>query len=117
MYWRALFHRVPEQNVLLNEGLALAMDWGDHWLAPIDARLRERHRHLRPDQLAELNAACQAVLRLGHETAHRHMRGSAEPPSVESFSSLVRTNYPWVNQENLARLFSQSLYYAAKTGA
>jgi len=92
------------------------MDWGNNWLAPINARLHERHRYLETEELAALNAACQGALRLGHETVHRQFREGAKPVSLTSFSAVVRETYPWVSQENLSRLLNQSLYYAAKTG-
>jgi hypothetical protein len=117
MSWlQKLFRRRTEPDALLNEGLALAMDWGDNWLAPINARLHERHRYLTTEELAVLNATCQGAMRLGHETAYARLRGGAEPVSLESFSAAVREKYPWVSQENLSRLLNQSLYYAAKTG-
>jgi hypothetical protein len=78
--------------------------------------LHERHRYLTTEELDVLNASCQGAMRLGHETAHRRLRGGAEPVSLESFSAAVREKYPWVSQENLSPLLNQSLYYAAKTG-
>jgi hypothetical protein len=108
--------RRPSRAALLNEGLALAMDWGEDWLAPINARLRERHADLSSAELDELNATCQGAMRRGHEAVYARLQEEAEAPSVDALASVVRAEYPWVDQENLARLLHQSVYYAAKTG-
>lgn len=93
------------------------MDWGDDWLAPIHARLRERHADLNPAELDALNETCQSAMRLGHEIVYARLQSGAEPPSVETFAVIVRSDHPWVDRDNLARLLNQSVYYAAKTGA
>lgn len=117
MSWlRRLTRRRASPEVLLNEGLGLAMDWGQDWLAPIQARLRERHPYLDAAKLEQLNASCQGAMRLAHETVHGRLRDGVQDISVESLAAVVRARYPWVDQDNLVRLLKQSLYYAAKVG-
>ncbi len=111
-----LFHRRASREALLNEGLALAMDWGDDWLSPINARLHERHRYLGADELAALNSECQGAMRCGHEIAHARLQTDNRPVDIETFARLVRERHSWVSQENATRLLNQSVYYAAKTG-
>ena len=60
----------PTREALLNDGLELAMDWGENWLAPIQDRLHQRHPQLNPQQLDELNEACQDAMKFGHATAY-----------------------------------------------
>ena len=108
--------RRPSREELLNEGLALAMDWGESWLSPIQSRLRKLHPFLAGDELDAYNAACQGAMRLAHETVHSQLRTGTANPSLAALSSTVRAAYPWVSEENLERLLKQGLYYAAKVG-
>jgi hypothetical protein len=113
---RTLFHRRPSGDELLNEGLGLAMNWGDSWLSPINARLQELHPHLGADEIEACNAACQGAMRLAFETVHTSMGGESKSLSVDALAPIVRARYPWVSDENVARLLTQGTYYAAKTG-
>ena len=65
--WRLGFGRAagskPTRETLLNNGLELAMDWGEDWLAPIQDRLLQRHRSLRRDELDELDTACREAMK------------------------------------------------------
>lgn len=117
MEWlRRLFHRRASREELLREGIALAMDWGDDWLSPINTRLRERHRYLRPAELATVNDECQAAMRWGHEIMHDQLRDGAGSVDAGGFARLIRERHAWVDDETMARLLKQSIYYAAKTG-
>ena len=106
----------PAHEALLNEGLELAMDWGENWLAPIEDRLLQRHVYLQRAELDELNAACQEAMKFGHETAYEMVRERGKNIDQDEFVSLARARYPWLNAENTVRLFNQSMYYAWKTG-
>jgi hypothetical protein len=111
-----LIHRGPSNEELLNEGLGLAMDWGESWLSPINARLRKLHPYLGAGELEECNAACQGAMRLAYETVHILLRGGSTSPSPEALAPIVRARYPWVNEENLVRMLQQGVYYASKMG-
>jgi hypothetical protein len=115
-WFRSPFHRRPTEEELLNEGLGLAMDWGESWLSPINGRLRERHRHLKADELDRLNVAAQGAMRLAHETVHTLLRSGLPNASIEALAPVMKSRYPWVDEENLARLLKHGIYYAAKVG-
>ncbi|HEY4079954.1 MAG TPA: hypothetical protein VGM81_04590 [Burkholderiaceae bacterium] len=106
----------PAREVLLNDGLELAMDWGESWLAPIQERLRLKHPRLKEAELDELNEACQAAMKFGHETAYELVQMQGAEVDALRYASKVRGRYPWINEENLGRLFRQSLYYVWKAG-
>jgi len=106
----------PTREVLLNDGLELAMDWGENWLAPIQERLLKRHAHLQREEVDELNAICQDAMKFGHGIAYKLVRERGREVAQDEFMPLVLAAYPWVNTENAARLFTQSMYYAWKTG-
>ena len=113
---RGLGHRRPSSDALLNEGLALAMDWGDNWLSPIQARLHKLHPSLSAAELEECNATCQSAMHLAYEAVHASIRDGSSAVSLEALASIVRARHPWVDDENLARLLRQGIYYAAKVG-
>jgi hypothetical protein len=106
----------PARETLLNDGLALAMDWGEHWLAPIQGRLARQHPHLQRAELDELDALCQEALRFGHETVHDLVRQHGREVAYADFSALFLAKHTWASAGNCARLFDQGLYYAWKTG-
>jgi hypothetical protein len=118
--WRRRFglrsRAQPAREDLLNEGLALAMDWGESWLAPIQARLAQQHPRLQRVELDELNAVCQTALRFGHETVHDMVRRSGKEVTQADFSAAFLAANPWASPDNVMRLFNQGLYYAWKTG-
>ena len=106
----------PARETLLNDGLEMAMDWGESWLAPIQDRLRQRHPQLDPAQLDELNAACQAAMKFGHATAYELAHEGGPQVAPEAFAARVRAEHPWISADNVERLQRQSLYYAWKAG-
>ena len=105
-----------DPDALRNEGLGLAMDWGEDWLAPIQERLRERHPRLTRAELDELDATCRAAMKLGHETVHALVRAHGKDLALPSFAERFAVQVPWASAENVERLFNQGLYYAWKTG-
>ncbi len=113
---RKLIHRRPSDDELLNEGLGLAMNWGEAWLSPINARLHRLHPYLAAGELEELNVACQGAMRCAYEAVHVMLGDGSQALSVDKLAPIVRAGYPWMNDENLARLLSQGVYYAAKMG-
>jgi len=106
----------PTREALLNDGLELAMDWGENWLAPIQERLHRRHPHLQVEELDELNAASQEAMKFGHETAYQLVRAKGKNIDEGEFLQLVLVRYAWLSAENKGRLFRQSMYYAWKAG-
>jgi len=109
--------RAPvERDAVLNDGLALAMDWGEEWLAPIQSRLARQHPHLTRSELDELNSICQAAMHFAQETVHTMVGQSGDNVSPDEFAAVFLARYPWVSSDNTNRLFKQGLYYAWKTG-
>jgi hypothetical protein len=108
--------RTLDRATVLNDGLALAMDWGEGWLAPIQDRLRERHPSLTKAELDGFDADCREAMRFGHETVHALVRQSGKNVDPEAFAASLGARYPWASAENTTRLFNQGLYYAWKTG-
>lgn len=106
---------VPDpRNALLNEGLHLAMEWGENWLKPIQERLASRYPALPKGELDEINATCQAAMRFGHDTVYDLALKLGKETKHEDFEPVMVAKYPWVSSSNLSHLFSQGMYYAWK---
>lgn len=97
---------------ILNVGLRLAREFGEHWLQPIQGRLSKRYPDLSTDELEEYNRICQEAMRLVYTFAEE--KGSE--PSADDFKAAISSRYPWINRANLSRLRSQGHYYARKDG-
>jgi hypothetical protein len=106
------------EDQILNTGLDMAMEWGEHWLQPIQERLRKRYPRLSQSELDEYNAKCQATMKYGHNEVSRCWQAAAgnEHAAQEKFHKQMLDHYPWVSTDNLRRLFSQGCYYAWKNG-
>lgn len=117
MSWLAkLLQRRTDAGTVRNDGLALAMDWGESWLSPIQGRLRQQYGYLGPAELDEINSDCQGAMRLAHETVYGWVRDGANNMAAEGLEAVLRAKYPWISPANIHRLFNQSLYYATKAG-
>lgn len=92
------------------------MDWGENWLAPIQDRLRQRHPQLNPQQLDELNEACQGAMKFGRATAYELAQAGGAQVAPEAFAARVLAQYPWLSADNAERLQRQSLYFVWKAG-
>lgn len=97
-----------------NDGLDMAMEWGEHLLKPIQPRLASRYPALTPAELDEINTLSQAAMKFGHDTVYRLASKSGSQTKLESFAAAMRRRYPWVDAKNTSRLFNQGMYYAWK---
>jgi len=102
----------------LNVGLAMAMEFGQNWLRPIQERLQARYSHLSEAELDEYNEQCRAAMNFGHSRLRECWRASDKKKDVafQLFRKCVLAAYPWVSADNLGHLFSQGCYYAWKDG-
>jgi hypothetical protein len=105
---------IPAREVLLNQGLEFAMQWGSNWMKPIQERLSQRFPRLSPEQVDELNATCQAAMKFGHDLVYALAEKSGKNTRQEDFVQQMSEVYPWVNEKNASHLFSQGMYYAWK---
>lgn len=106
-------------DAILNEGLDLAMEFGQHWLQPIQERLRLMHPQILQAGLDEYNRQCQAAMKLGHEVVPECWReaSSQQAVAMQLFRQRILAACPWVSEANLQGLFSQGCYYAWKDGS
>jgi hypothetical protein len=97
-----------------NDGLEMAMEWGENLLKPIQPRLASRYPALTPAELDEINTLCQAAMKFGHETVYGLASRSGSRTKLESFATVMKRRYPWVDAKNVSRLFNQGMYFAWK---
>jgi len=110
-------HREHLDAQILNDGLHLAMAFGDDWLSPVQERLAKQYPALTTEQLDEYNTVCQEAMRFGHSTIYEVARKTLDKTcaeGVDDYRRRVHSIYPWVDEGNLSSLFSQSVYYSLK---
>jgi len=107
---------VSLQDAILDDGLALAMEWGSNWLQPIQARLRQKYPKFSAAELDAYDSVCRAAMKFGHETVYSLAQKHGKNPEYEDFARELRKRYAWASPNNLSQLFSQGMYYLWKDG-
>ncbi|MEM6822068.1 MAG: hypothetical protein AAF558_09025 [Verrucomicrobiota bacterium] len=109
---------------ILNTGLDLAMEWGEHWLHPIQTRLASLFPELNGEELDYCNEICQAAMHMGCDLA-------GEPPLYlptsevipekrtmtrvwKNYCQQMKAQHPWISEANLEKMYSQGRYHALK---
>jgi Fe-S cluster biosynthesis and repair protein YggX len=105
-------------NDILNQGLSLALEWGEHWLETIQERLGAIYSHLSKEELDKYNSYCKKVASDGNALIFKIAYGDGKDcyseESRQSWRQGMLGKYPWINEENLSHSYSQSCYYALK---
>lgn len=109
---------MTHDNDILNQGLAFALEWGEHWLEPIQERLGKVYPHLTTEELDSYNRLCKQAASDGNALIFKVVYEDAEDFYSEKnrrlWKKTMLETYPWMNEENLSRSYSQSCYYAMK---
>jgi len=113
----------PPENEILNSGLDFAMEFGENWLQPIRQRLLSKYDFLTKKQLDEYNLKCTEAMKIGQDLIYKTLIDVSEKHETIKegqlkaiLKSFMLSDYPWIDDENLSRLFSQGCYYAYKDG-
>jgi hypothetical protein len=102
------------ENMILNDGLDYAMEFGSNWLQPIQSRLVKLYPELTENELDSFNSKCQTAMKTGHNQVYALAEEFGKDASIEVFSVNYSKSFPWVNKKNLKHVFSQGMYYAWK---
>lgn len=94
---------------IANKVLEMAQEWGEHWLRPTQPRAAKLYPSLTPAQLDEYDRMARDAMSIGHAV----LRGSPYG-AIDGCEQAVRAKFPWVNDQNLKRIYSQGQYYADK---
>lgn len=111
------------ENEILNSGLDFTMEFGENWLQPIHQRLFSKYDFLTKKQLDEYNLICTKAMKSGKDLIYKTLVEVSENQATidenhlkEKLKSFMLSNYPWIDDKNLSRLFNQGCYYAYKDG-
>ena len=96
-------------NTIANTALQLAMEWGDYFMKPTQPRMQALHPALTKKQLDEYDAIAREAMTFGHRYTYDQPDGA-----YDQYVAAVRHQFAWVSDDNLARLYSQGIYYAHK---
>jgi hypothetical protein len=110
-------------EIILNTGLTLAMDFGSDWLKPIHERLSARFPTLSHEDLDRYNKVCHEAMDKGHrliykklESVMKENKNISNEELAEHLKNFLAKKYPWINVDNFSKLLSQGIYYAYKDG-
>ncbi|HEX5718619.1 MAG TPA: hypothetical protein VF179_20835 [Thermoanaerobaculia bacterium] len=104
------------RSQVLNDGLRLAMEWGEYFLRPIQERLSKLYPELSKEQLDEYETICRAAMEYGHGQMYELAEKSDDSTDREEFRLILALRYPWLDPENVAKLFDQGMYHASRDG-
>lgn len=101
---------------ILNDGLELAMEFGEHWLEPVQERLGLLYPTLSATALNGYDERCREAMNAGHRVVAEVLAelGEFHEGAHALFAERLLARYSWVSTSNLSRLFSQGCYYAMK---
>lgn len=103
-------------EMILNEGLDLAMEFSKNWLQPIQERLKVRYSYLSKIELETLNDECISAMRFGHKIIYDLIKINGKNFDQKKAINEIKNKYHWINDKNLDHLISQGIYYAFKNG-
>ncbi len=92
----------------------MAMEFGEHWLEPIQSRLAEKFPDRSSAELDEYNAICKSIMESSNKLVSSLIQKEGEETKYKKWKATILRSYPWINKKNLSRLFSQGMYYAMK---
>ena len=101
---------------LLNEALAFALEFGEHWLQPVRGRVRARHPSLGESELDTLEGLCQEARRFANGFVREQVATLGAQACEGCLRAELNARYPWANEANLRMLCSEAMYYAWKDG-
>jgi len=85
-----------------------------NWLQPIQSRLALHFPYLSSSELDEYNFICKSAMDFSNKLVQSMVEIKGNKLSQKEWEEKVLLSYPWINEENLERLFSQGMYYAWK---
>lgn len=103
---------------VLNHSLALALEWGENWLIPIQKRVKVHYPALNSKQADFLNTTCNSVMKDINAFIYQILSQKQTSQNIlfKKVTAYTNTLYPWINEENFSSLFNQGCYYACKDG-
>ena len=120
---KLFFQSKSSESAILNAGLDMAMEFGEFFRQPIQSRLSKKYSSLTAEQLDHYNSVCTSAMQSGFNFVDSILAPLAASQQTISEANLkkqlfhhMKSNYPWISQDNLDRLYNQSCYFAFKNG-
>ena len=92
-----------------NAALRLSLEWGENFMAPIQARLRETFPELTPDQADELEKSSRQIQSFAFALYEELYFEKMTRAEVEA---KIKVAHAFLDADNMARLYNQGMYYA-----
>ncbi len=105
-------------DLVRNEALRISIEWGPRRSIPYETRLANSRPELAQSQIEELRTLCAQVESEAWGTVVQHFKanGMNDAAAIDAWTTALRAKWPWLNQNNLASLWTQGCYYAWKEG-
>jgi hypothetical protein len=111
------------EELILNHGYKLALEFGKDWLQPDNERLRKKYPNLSNKDLVKINAhverlrseASEFIYQRLEELTNDRKKISEKDLKIELNDWMIN-NHPWVSNENVKRTLTQGIYFAWKDG-
>ena len=100
---------VHDDEEIFNDAVAMALEWGENFGKPIQARLMQKHPQLTNEQADDYDRVAREVKSFAFNEFERLYLKQISAP--QAFAT-IRQRYPLLNDENLSHLHSQGQYYA-----
>ncbi|VUD69399.1 hypothetical protein TDB9533_04766 [Thalassocella blandensis] len=98
------------------------MEFGENWLKPIDDRIKKEYPMISSQRLAELSEIINDTRDYGLKLVLECIEGSESQDEAfeklengrENIFQLIRERVPGISEENVNKVYSQSIYYSRK---
>ena len=98
------------------------MEFGENWLKPIDDRIKNEYPMISNQRVDELNEIINDIRAYGLKLVLECIEGSkSEDEAFEKLENgrgnifqLIRERVPGISEENVNKVYSQSIYYSRK---
>jgi hypothetical protein len=123
LFTKFLKKKILTQEEILNLSVVIALEWGQNWNLPIQARLTKKLPSLTTTELDELNGKSRQVLSTGFEilrTTLEKLTDKGETIKEKDLKTVFKKEltglYPWISQDNIKSIYNQGRYYIWKDG-
>ncbi len=97
---------------VFQKAVDLSLEWGEHWLKPINDRIRAIYPNLTEADAEDLNRRCKEIQKYcWDDLCWKEVDGLITQAEIVK---AMKEKYPELSDANLERLISQGYYYARK---
>ena len=105
-------------NEIYNNALKMALEFGENLNKPVAPRILKMYDFIEEKAATEIDKTCITIKSKAFDFIYKRyneLEGQENFTKLKSdFFLFFRTNYKWINDDNLMHLFSQNCYLASK---